>query len=172
MKKLEFKQTLFVKKISIDQKLIDEVDSIKLQRHGTSLNNYNRPDAETQKKTPFFFSYLKPFIDEIMTELNKKSFLIRSFWFQDYSNESDKIGMHVHQCGSVDEYSFVFYLKCTDKSAPTVFYAPGHPYTTTEAITIKPEKGLCVFFPGYLPHEAGENYDKTRFIMSGNIKFE
>ena len=172
MKKFEFKQTLFMKKIDIDQKLIDEIENIKMVRYGTSKNNFNRLDEKTKEKAPFFFSYLKPFIDEICKELNKKEFLIRTFWFQDYSEDSDKIGMHVHQCGNVNEYSFVFYLKCTEASAPTLFYAPGHPYTTSEVYTLKPEEGLCVFFPGYLPHESLPNFDKVRFIMSGNVTFK
>jgi len=172
MKKIEFKQTLFLKKIDIDQKLIDEIEKIKMYRHGLSVNNYMRLDKETQSKTPFFFGYLKSFLDEICLELNKKNFTVRTFWFQDYSEDSDRIGTHVHQCGSIYEYSFVFYIKCTENSAPTVFHAPGYPYTTDEAITIQPEKGLCVFFPGYLPHESEPNYDKTRFIMSGNVRFD
>lgn len=98
--------------------------------------------------------------------------MIRTFWFQDYSNKNDKIGTHIHHCGSKFEYSFVFYIKCTETSAPTIFHVPGFPYTTDEAIIIKPEKGLCVFFPGYLPHESEPNLDNTRFIMSGNIQFQ
>ena len=172
MKKIEFKQILFIKKINIDEKLIHEIENIKMSRHGKSINNYMRLDDATKEKGTFFFSYLEKFIQEICADLGKKSFLIRTFWFQDYSGDSDRIGTHVHQCGSVNEYSFVFYIKCTENSAATNFYAPGYPYTTNENITIKPEKGLCVFFPGYLPHESEANYDKTRFIMSGNIRFE
>jgi len=172
MKKIEFKQTLFLKKIKVDEKLLKEIESIKMSRYGKSKNNYMRLDDETKKKGPFFFSYLETFIKEICNELGKKKFFIRTFWFQDYSENSDKIDTHVHQCGSINEFSFVFYIKCTELSAPTIFHAPGYPYTTDEAIEIKPEQGLCVFFPGFLPHESEANYDKTRFIMSGNIRFE
>lgn len=172
MKKFEFKQTLFIKKIDVDEKLINEIENIKMRRYGKSINNYMRLDESTIQKSQFFFNYLKKFIDEICIELGKTKFFVRTFWFQDYSGESDKIDTHVHHCGSVDEYSFIFYIKCTEKSAHTIFHAPGYPYTTDEAISIKPEKGLCVFFPGYLPHESDANYDKTRFVMSGNIRFE
>ena len=79
MEKIEFKQTLFLKKLQVDEKLLKEIEKIKLDRYGKSKNNYMRLDDETKQKGPFFFSYLEKFIQEICAELNKKKFFIRTF---------------------------------------------------------------------------------------------
>ena len=38
------------------------------------------------------------------------------------------------------------------------------------AILIKPEKGVCLIFPSYLPHLVEANKDTTRYIVAGNLK--
>lgn len=59
MQKLEFKQTLFLKKIKIDDAFLNEIEKIKMNRYGTSVNNYMRLDEETKNKGPFFLDILK-----------------------------------------------------------------------------------------------------------------
>ena len=54
MKKIEFKQTLFLKKIKVDEKLLKEIESIKMSRYGKSKNNYMRLDDETKKRVHSF----------------------------------------------------------------------------------------------------------------------
>ena len=79
--------------------------------------------------------------------------------------------MHTHGADPFRR-SFILYINCTKDSSPVNFFGPGHPLIYSDPIQVKPEPGLLILFPSYLPHEVLPNNDDKRLILSGNIEIQ
>jgi hypothetical protein len=109
----------------------------------------------------------EPFFIDIGKRLKKTGMQISKMWIQRYEEKAYH-PIHTHALDA-HNYSFVFYIDCTDESACTMFYSVGYPYVDHTNFKLQPRKGRCVVFPGAMPHEAMPNNDNRRRIVSGNI---
>lgn len=93
------------------------------------------------------------------TDLNLKTFMT-TCWGSIYQ-KGDYSEIHAHMPAL---YSWVYYVKVDDNSAPLVFpNKPGHVY--------KPKSGTGIIFPGWLVHQVPEHTDNSeRIIVVGNVE--
>ena len=99
--------------------------------------------------------------------LEKNNYEITRSWIQCYA-EGHYHGLHTHG-REINEHSIIYYLQCSDLSATTTFFQPGHPYCEGPEINITPSQNKIVMFPSFVPHEVKPNKDKNRIIFSANI---
>lgn len=102
--------------------------------------------------------------------LNKNKFHTTKSWFQAYGTNNFH-SLHTHGAYN-HNYSLIYYVQATEKSSPTLFYCPGHPYIHMPSKSIIPKEGKLVIFPSYLPHEVPANNDEERIIFSANFNVE
>lgn len=83
---------------------------------------------------------------------------INSLWGMVYQK-----GEHANPHDHLPSYfSFVYFVKVSDKSSPLIFKA--------SSTYIKPENGQLVLFPAHLFHYVPEQkYDEERITIAGNI---
>ena len=164
----EFNNKIIQDRILISKKIIDSFKKIKLNKFKNLNTNYfnNTINKATVK---ILSCLLKEVFIKLLKEFNYKELKIINFWFQKYDINNFH-EMHTHNCEGSD-LSFILYLNCTENSGNTLFYFPGYPYINNDkCLSIKPEKGLCLIFPSYMPHLTEINKDNKRFIVSGNLK--
>lgn len=164
-----FKHKILSFKINLNEKLLEILNSVDLTHYGMNSNNFFNLSEKDKIKETEIFKILSIDFFKILKELNYSRFSILKWWVQKYS-ENQYHDLHTHGL-EPDLYSFVLYLDCTENSSSIIFYPPLYPYFLSEnPIRHKPEKGLFIFFPSYLPHTVEINKDKSRFILSGNVK--
>ena len=163
MQTLKFESNVYLKHISLEKKFIKSLEQTKLTKYDINQNNYFDEHVDGVR-TKMIGSYLQPHIYQIL----RKNFIIRKWWIQKYEKENFH-DLHIHG-NKHNWFSFILYLKATSKSSKTIFYGPAHPLITWEGKEVKPEPGLFVLFPSYIPHSVGYNKDKQRLILSGNIE--
>lgn len=163
MQIIKFNSEVYLKKITLDKKLLNTLEKTKLTKYEINQNNYFDEHVDAVK-TKMIGSFLKEHIYGIL----KKNFIIRKWWIQKYEKE-DFHDLHIHG-NKHNWFSFILYLKATSKSSKTTFYGPAHPLITWDGVDVQPEPGLFVLFPSYIPHVVGYNKDKQRLILSGNIE--
>ena len=78
--------------------------------------------------------------------------------------EGDRTIMHNHW---PHLWSFVYYVKCPDSSAPLMFDRCIQPNGTIQRIL--PKTSLMVLFPGWVNHSVPEHSGKDRIIVAGNL---
>tara|TARA_B100000073_G_C23326838_1_gene409099 strand:- start:10 stop:513 length:504 start_codon:yes stop_codon:yes gene_type:complete len=166
MKELNFIHTIFVEDKKLSSKFAKYVNSIKLERDFEQLNNFNESSTEFNKLVNV---ELENIFNSVCGRLNKTRYNLLHTWIQKY-NKKDWHQTHIHNPTEGD-YSFIYYIECSDKSSPTTFYTPGHPYIMEDPIHVVAKKGRCVIFKGGIPHEVRPNNDNVRKVVSGNIKF-
>ncbi len=88
-------------------------------------------------------------------------------WFQAYDQGAHH-QLHIHDPYE-NRYALIYYLQATEKSSPTFFYMPGHPYITCKEMSVEAETGKIVIFNSFIPHEVLRNEDDTRMIFSCNF---
>jgi hypothetical protein len=154
--------------ISIDNKTLNIFKKINLNKFKNLSTNYfnSKPGKLVTQK---LISLLENTFSKVLKEFNYKEIHLMNFWFQKYK-ENNFHDLHTH-LGSGADLSFILYLDCTKNSSNTLFYFCGYPYTNnSQSLSIKPEKGVCLIFPSYLPHLVEANKDTTRYIVAGNLK--
>lgn len=60
-------------------------------------------------------------------------------------------------------FSFVYFIKCPQGSAPLIF--------TTSGKRIKAEEGKLLIFPGNMKHHVPKNKGEGRMVLAGNIGY-
>lgn len=78
--------------------------------------------------------------------------------------EGDRTIMHNHW---PHLWSFVYYVKCPDSSAPLMFDRCIQPNGTIQRIL--PKTSLMVLFPGWVNHSVPEHSGKDRIVVAGNL---
>ncbi len=162
----DFIESLFYQDLEVSQELYDYVSSYnmdKIDHAETSFYN-TELDLHLVKLT---MQCVESFFIGVGKKLNKTGFQVLKMWVQKYV-EYNYHAIHTHALDA-HNYSFVFYVDCTDQSACTMFYSVGYPYVDHTNFKLQPLKGRCVIFPGAMPHEAMPNKDNKRLIVSGNI---
>jgi hypothetical protein len=162
----DFVESLFWQDLEVSQELDAYVRSLRMDQidHVTTSFYQSEMDVRLAELT---MRCVEDFFIAVGKRLSKTGLHVLKMWVQKY----DKFNyhpIHVHAPDAFN-YSFVFYLDCTDNSAPTMFYNLGYPYVDHTNFKIQPKKGRCVLFPGAMPHEALPNQDDKRLIVSGNI---
>jgi hypothetical protein len=158
-------------KTDISNNLIGKLKKIKLKKDYNNHNNFYKINEEDKLLYNEFFNQLNPYFDKVVKGYGFNKFKLLSYWQQKYNKKEN----HDLHCHSVDnqEFSFVYYLDCSEKSSFTTFFVPGYPYVNgNNKINIKPEIKKLVVFPSYIPHLVYPNQDNKRQIISGNISYE
>ena len=164
----DFVETLFYQDMDVSPQLYDYVASYKMttiDHVGTSFYE-GKQDEVLARLT---FECVESFFVAVGKKLNKTGLHVLKMWVQKYEKFAYH-PIHVHASNAFN-YSFVFYVDCTDHSGCTMFYNVGYPYVDHSSFKIQPVKGRCVLFPGAMPHEAMPNEDDRRVIVSGNIVY-
>lgn len=85
---------------------------------------------------------------------------ITDMWGAVY-HKGDSADMHMHHPAA---FSFVYYLKASDKSSPLIFP------TCENGFRVRPLSGLITLFPGHLNHAVPEQmHDEERIVIAGNM---
>ena len=85
---------------------------------------------------------------------------ITDMWGAIY-HKGDHADTHMHHPAA---FSFVYYLKASEKSSPLIFPSCENNFT------VRPASGLITLFPGNLLHAVPEQqYDEERIVIAGNI---
>ena len=113
----------------------------------------------------FLYEILHSFCDNIIKK--KEPYISRS-WFQAYDEKASH-NLHIHE-GQINNFGLLYYLQASEKSSPTIFYMPGHPYIQAEEIHVEAKTNKIVIFPGCIPHEVLKNDDNQRLIFSCNFE--
>lgn len=108
-------------------------------------------------------------LNYINSLLNPKEILLKNVWYQSYKNSHHTVHTHGN---NKEDFSFVYYIDADENSSSIVFYNVGYPYVNLKHIKIKPEKGMFLLFPSYLPHEVEYNKEGIRKMISGNINIK
>lgn len=151
--------TTYIKEyeIQVDEDFKKFIKEHELKKEGENANNFDyTSDLENLKKV------VNQKLKKIMLDHNCS---LNCCWIQKYY-PGNFHSLHVH--GNGNNYSFVWFIDCTDKSSNIVFHNPGYPYVVTNSISIKPEINKLLFFDGSVPHMVLPNEDSTRLIISGN----
>ena len=162
-----FVTSIYYKDLNLSQELIDHCLKKELDNVEENRTSFFRPTDETLRKLTLDAVF--GFFTEVGKNLGFDGLRLDNTWVQKY-NIAEQHRVHVHGL-TVNEYSFVCYIDCTENSGSTIFYNIGYPYVDTGYHKIKPKVGRCVLFPGSVPHEAQANKDEKRIIVSGNITF-
>ena len=162
---INFTQSIYFNKIKINEDMVNILRNIKLDKKDNNLTSfYNENDTALSMQ---IFTYLAEEFSKLNKIIKSDTFRISKWWVQKY-NKGDWHILHTH--GTIkNSLSFVLYLDCTENSSEIWFFGPGHPTIEYDPIKFKPEKGLLIVFPSYLPHTVLPNEDYKRFILSGNI---
>jgi len=167
IQRFDFIESVFYQNLTVSPELYDYVRGLKLDKNEHVETNFDHAaDAQLYKLT---LACVDKFFVNVGKQLKKTGLSVVKMWVQKYAPRTYH-PVHVHATDKF-HYSFVFYVDCTENSAPTMFYNLGFPYVDHEALKIQPVKGRCVLFPGAMPHEAMPNKDDQRLIVSGNIVF-
>jgi hypothetical protein len=158
IQQVDFVESLFYQDLEVSQALYDYVSAYKMEKidHATT-SFYN--EGYDEHLINLTMQCVEPFFIEVGKRLNKTALRMLKIWIQKYE-EYNYHPVHVHATGAYN-YSFVFYVDCTDQSAATMFYSVGYPYVDHTNFKLQPVKGRCVLFPGAMPHEALPNKDTT-----------
>jgi hypothetical protein len=167
IQRFDFVESLFHQDLAVSPELEAYVRGYRLDRIDHAETSFHHePDERLYNLT---LACVDKFLIRVGKELKKSGMSVLRMWVQKYDRGAYH-PIHVHATDKYN-YSFVFYIDCTDDSAPTMFYNLGYPYVDHQAIKIKPVKGRCILFPGAMPHEAMPNNDDRRLIVSGNIVY-
>lgn len=164
----DFVQSLFYQDLEVTPELYDFVSSYKID----PIDHVETSFYETELNLELVrltMECLESFFIEAGKRLGKSSLQVLKMWIQRYGQAAYH-PIHVHGLGQFD-YSFAFYIDCTETSGHTMFYNVGYPYVDHTNFKIEPKIGRCVLFPGSMPHEAMPNRDDRRMIVSGNIVY-
>jgi hypothetical protein len=165
IKTLSFQQKIYLTNIKLskeDIKLFKDIDLIQYEKNANNFFD----NADKDKKSDIYNIIQEP-IEEI---LKGHSFLLTEWWLQKYK-KGNYHELHTHGADPFRR-SFILYINCTKDSSPVNFFGPGHPLIYSDPIQVKPEPGLLILFPSYLPHEVLPNNDDKRLILSGNIEIQ
>ena len=162
----DFIESLFWQDLEVSRELHDYVRSCAMDRidHVTTSFYAAKQDVRLAELT---MQCVEDFFIAAGKRLGKTGLHVLKMWVQKYERYNYH-PIHTHGLDAFN-YSFVFYVDCTDASAATMFYSVGYPYVDHTNFKIQPVRGRCVLFPGAMPHEALPNQDDKRLIVSGNI---
>jgi hypothetical protein len=162
----DFVESLFYKDLEVSPELYAYVRAHQGSRidHAETSFYDTKPDMRLIQLT---LPCVEDFFVEIGKRLGKTGYQIFKMWVQKYGRYNYH-AIHTHAPDAFN-YSFVFYVDCTDQSGCTMFYNVGYPYVDHSSFKVQPVKGRCVVFPGAMPHEAMPNQDDRRMIVSGNL---
>lgn len=167
IQRFDFVESLFYQDLQVSPELYDYVSTYRLDRIDHADTSFHRePDERLFRLT---LACVDGFFINVGKLLKKSGMSVLKMWVQKYA-PGGYHPIHVHAT-DMHNYSFVFYVDCTDNSACTMFYNLGYPYVDHGGFKVKPVKGRCVLFPGAMPHEAMPNNDDRRLIVSGNIVY-
>jgi hypothetical protein len=164
----DFVQSLFYQDLEVTPELYDFVSSYKIDPidHVETSFYESELNVELIRLT---MECVEPFFIEAGKKLGKSGLQVLKMWIQRYGQAAYH-PIHVHGLSQF-EYSFAFYVDCTETSGHTMFYNVGYPYVDHTNFKVQPKIGRCVLFPGSMPHEAMPNRDERRMIVSGNIVY-
>tara|TARA_R110002020_G_scaffold127950_3_gene286874 strand:- start:185 stop:724 length:540 start_codon:yes stop_codon:yes gene_type:complete len=150
---------------------VDFIKKYSFERNGMLTTFFDTTDI-LKKQELFDLNKQVNSVLEMFTQqvLKKQNFNITHSWLQAYSKK-DSHNLHVHGSDHND-YSLILYIQCTENSASTTFFSPGHPYIESPEINIKPEKNKFVIFSGSMPHQVGPNNDDERIVLSLNFQVD
>jgi len=163
-----FTQSIFETTLPIDNKLYNKIKKQKLTKGEELQSNYNTPINKILFNE--IKNYLQEYINSVGKILNTEKNIVDAMWFQKYFI-SDYHNIHCHNSGA-NEYSFILYIDCGNKSGDTRFLNLGYPYIKLNEHRVKPVKGKCLIFLGALPHESIPARDNKKTIVSGNIQYQ
>jgi hypothetical protein len=164
----DFVESMFHQDLEVSQELYDYVMSYQMEKIDHVETSFYRKDMDL-RLAEMTMRCVEDFFVEIGKRIGKTSLQLLKIWVQRYEQYSHH-AIHIH-APDAHNYSFVFYIDCTEHSAGTMFYSLGYPYVDHTNYTVQPLKGRCVVFPGAMPHEALPNKDNRRVIVSGNFVY-
>ncbi|MFC3711112.1 2OG-Fe(II) oxygenase [Sphingoaurantiacus capsulatus] len=167
IQRYDFVESLFYQDLAVSPELDSYVHGYRLDRIDHAETSFHH-DAD-ERLYRLTMACVDQFFISVGKLLKKSGMSVLKMWVQKYERGAYH-PVHVHATDR-DNYSFVFYIDCTEESAATMFYNVGFPYVDHGAFKVKPVKGRCVLFPGAMPHEALPNRDERRLIVSGNIAY-
>ena len=127
--------------------------------------DWSKSNDFSREWVKFLKPYLHKQLKKFANKLGYQDIKFKNLWFQQY-NENGKHGWHVHG----DNYTGVYYVKLSDKSAKTELIDP---FSQNKKIIIDAKEGDVVIFPSYVIHRAQIQKEKTnKIIISFNINFE
>lgn len=157
---------LLTYEVPVTKNFLSKVKKIKLKKDkDVEISYFMEKQSQTILKD--VENHLQQSINSFSKYINKEVHMF-NVWVQKY-NQYQYHDMHVHTPNS--DFSFIYYVDCTEDSGKTIFFNPGHPYVTTHKITVKPVKNRLVIFSALLPHYVEPNKDTKRLVVSGNLKY-
>jgi hypothetical protein len=153
-----------------NETIVETMDNLQLQNFSDLQTSYFSETFNHELISIFKQFYAHTFKNIIDQEFRKiKSLCFSKIWVQKYSKGRHEA--HIHG-NTGQEFSFIWYTKCTDKSSPVVFYNPGWPNVVSHQASIKPENNMLLLFNSFIPHEVLYNEDDNRVAVAGNLKVE
>lgn len=168
IKKVSFEQSIYYTFIDIPKNILEISESITLKEYEIHINNYSSLEEKDKEKGKKIVNFLSENVLAIIKKNNYNKFEVTKWWVQKY-HRNHFHDLHIHGTEN-DCFSLILYLDCTDKSSCINFYQPLHPYVDIEPISFKPQKGLMIVFPSFMPHAVLPNDDLKRSIFSLNMK--
>ena len=151
-----FKFEILEFNIEIKKSFKEKIKNWPLTKYSFNKNSYGDKDQ----------TKLLNLIKEELSDFSKKlNILLVETWIQKYQKNNFH-DLHIHP-GT--DYSFVWYIECTEKSSKTVFFSPGYPYIDKHKLEVYPNSGKLILFSSFIPHHVLPNDDETRLIISGNF---
>ncbi len=164
----DFVESLFYQDLQVSPELYDYVRRYQLAKIDHAATSFYATEMDV-RLAELTMACVESFFIGVGKRLNKSGLHLLKIWVQKYG-ENDYHPIHIHAPDAFN-YSFVFYIECTENSGCTMFYNIGYPYVDHTNFKMQPVKGRCVLFPGGMPHEAMPNHDDKRMIVSGNIVY-
>lgn len=164
----DFIESMFHQDLQVSQELFDYATSYDMERIDHVETSFYKKEMDI-RLAELTMKCVEDFFIEVGKKLGKSSLQLLKVWVQRYEEYSHH-AIHIHAPDAFN-YSFVFYVDCTEKSAGTMFYSVGYPYVDHTNFSVECVRGRCVLFPGAMPHEALPNRDNKRLIVSGNIVY-
>jgi hypothetical protein len=145
-------------KIDFDNKFYQLIKNFPLNKFEYNNNSYFDKSSNREVLKKEVDKYIHPIAQEHSSKLE-------DVWIQKY-NKLQFHDLHIH---GQNNYSFVWYIDCSEKSSKTIFHNPGYPYIDTQRVEVIPSKGKFILFDGVIPHYVLPNNDSKRLIVSGNL---
>lgn len=169
MREIQKSTSIYIEKLSshkyIKNTLLEMIDKCSGEPlHAVSKTNWNEPWEKRAEYWDYFFSFVHPYITNVVMRLHKTDFKVVNQWYQQYYKNS-KHDWHVHFLNQKDDekpngLAVVYFLELSDGLGTEFIDYPKLQY----------EEGDLVFFPNYLPHRSPINLtDKRKTVISFNI---
>ena len=161
------------------KKILGNKDYLKVKDHGLSYHSTPlNGDPDLQEIEKYIGATAWNLLDEWGYDMKLYTMFFTEFWVQEFAKQGGgHHSTHVHWDNHISGF---YFLKCSDKTSFPVMQDPRAGAMMTklpqkdktkvspmsDMINYRPQPGMLVFFPAYLPHQftVDDGVDDFRFI--------